>query len=81
MMMLAMVMFGLMMAGMIGGGLMVLHHLLKRKEQQMTMEKIKTTVIPEMEAMTNRMLNNCMEVAFDKTVEMTKKMTQMEHDD
>lgn len=78
---LVMVFVGLIMVGMIGAGLIVLNHLLKNKERQAAMEAVKTTVLPEMESMTNRMLEKCMDTAFSKTIEMTKKMMETQYDD
>lgn len=81
MMTLVLVFMGLIMVGMIGAGLIALNHLLKNKERQAAMEAIKTTVLPEMEAMTNRMLEKCMDTAFEKTIDMTKKMTESMYND
>lgn len=81
MMTLVLAFMGLIMVGMIGAGLIVLNHLLKNKERQAAMEMVRTTVIPELESMTNRMLEKSMDMAFNKTAEMTKKMMETQYDD
>lgn len=74
------VLFGLMaLAGLIIG-LMFLRHALKKRETAYTMETIKTTVIPELEAMTSRMLENSMDMVVNKSVEVAKKMTEAQFD-
>lgn len=62
------------MVGGIGGGLVLLHHLLEKQDKQEEMEQIKTKVLPELEAMTYRMLDKSFDMIPDKCVEMTKKM-------
>lgn len=62
------------MVGGIGGGLMILDHLLEKQDKQVEMEQIKTQVLPELEAMTYRMLDKTFDMIPDKCVEMTKKM-------
>ena len=70
------VMMGVMMIGMITAGLVTLHHLLKKKEQQAMMAAIKAEVIPEIEAMTNRMVKNSMDMVLAKSMDITKKMME-----
>ena len=65
---------GLITLGLIGIGLIAFHHLLKRKDGQMTMDQIKEKVIPELEQMTYRMLDKTMDELPDKCIEMTKRM-------
>ena len=71
---MVMVMMVVFMVAAIGAGLVILHHMLGRKDKQVTMEEIKNSVIPELETMTYRMLDKTMDMIPDKTVEMTKKM-------
>lgn len=71
---MVMVMMVTLMVAAIGAGLVVLHHLLERKDKQVAMDQLKKEVIPELEAMTYRMLDKTMDMIPDKTVEMTKKM-------
>lgn len=73
-----MVMFGLIGIGVIGAILIVLHHLLARKDKQMVMDAIKTTVIPELEKMTMDMMEKSMDIIPDKIGDMTKKMLQVQ---
>lgn len=73
-----MVMFGLVGIGVIGAILIVLHHLLARKDKQMVMDAIKTTVIPELEKMTMDMMEKSMDIIPDKIGDMTKKMLQVQ---
>ena len=68
------VMMWTIMAAVIGAGLIVLHHLLGRKDKQVMMEQFKKEVIPELEAMTYRMLDKSMDMIPDKMMDMTKKM-------
>ena len=70
------VVMGIMMIGMITAGLVALHHLLKKKEQQAMMAAIKAEVIPEIESMTSRMLTNSMDMIMNKSMEITKKMME-----
>ena len=58
----------------IGAGLMVLHHMLERKDKQVMMDQLKKEVIPELEEMTFRMLDRSMDMIPDKMVDMTKKL-------
>ena len=51
-------------------GIMFLHHYLRKKEMMESMEMMKTKVLPEMEEMTNRMLDNVM----NKTTEAMETM-------
>ena len=71
---MVMVMMVTLMVAVIGAGLVVLHHMLGRKDKQVTMDQLKKDVIPELESMTYRMLDKTMDMIPDKTVEMTKKM-------
>ncbi len=71
---LVMAMMGIMMIGMIGAGLIALHHLLNRKDKQMELETIKTIVIPELEKITLDMMEKSMDMIPDKITDMTKKM-------
>ena len=71
---MVMVMMVAFMVAAISGGLVLLHHMLGRQDKQVTMEQIKTQVIPELEAMTYRMLDKSFDMIPDKCVEMTKKM-------
>lgn len=73
MVMVIMVVF---MVAVIGAGLVVLHHLLERKDKQLMMEQIEKRMIPEMEAMTYRMLDKSFDMIPEKCVEMTKKMLE-----
>ena len=75
---MVMVMMVVFMVAAIGAGLVILHHMLGRKDKQVTMEEIKNSVIPELEAMTYRMLDKTMDMIPDKTVEMTKKMLKVQ---
>lgn len=69
------VMFGLIMAGIITAGLIVLHYELKKKESAHIVEAMKTTVIPAIQEMTKNVLNESMDMVFEKSIDMTKKMT------
>lgn len=71
---MVMVMMVTIMVAVIGAGLIVLHHLLGRKDKQVMMEQVRKEVIPEMEAMTYRMLDKSMDMIPDKMMDMTKKM-------
>lgn len=71
---MVMVMMVTIMVAAICAGLMVLHHLLERKDKQVMMEQIKKDVIPELEEMTFRMLDRSMDMIPEKMVDMTKKM-------
>lgn len=73
MVMVVMVVF---MVAVIGAGLVVLHHLLERKDKQLMMEQIEKRMIPEMEAMTYRMLDKSFDMIPEKCVEMAKKMLE-----
>ena len=77
---MVMVMMATILVAAIGAGLIVLHHMLGRKDKQVTMEEIKKDVIPELEAMTYRMLDKTMDMIPDKTVEMTKKMLKAQQE-
>ena len=70
------VLVGIMMIGMIAAGLVVLHHLLKKKEKQEMMTAIKAVVIPEIESMTNRTLERNMDMIMNKSIEVTKQMME-----
>ena len=81
MFMIVMVMvFGLMVAGIIGAGLIVLQHLLKKREKADTMESIRTIVIPAMEEMTLDMMDKSMDMIPDKSVVMLKKMLKAQQE-
>lgn len=71
---MVMVMMVTLMVAVIGAGLVVLHHMLGRKDKQVTMDQLKKDVIPELEAMTYRMLDKTMDMIPDKMMDMTKKM-------
>ena len=71
---------GLFTIGVIGLGLIAFHHILKKKEREMTMDQIKNKVIPELEAMTYRMLDKTMNDLPEKCVEMTKKMIKAQNE-
>lgn len=71
---MVMVMMVALMVAVIGAGLVVLHHMLGRKDKQVTMDQLKKDVIPELEAMTYRMLDKTMDMIPDKMMDMTKKM-------
>lgn len=71
---MVMVMMVTLMVAAIGAGLVVLHHMLGRKDKQVTMDQLKKEVIPELEEMTFRMLDRSMDMIPDKMVDMTKKM-------
>ena len=73
-----MVFMGLVMVGMIGAGLVILHHLLKKKEEQAKMDALKSTVIPELERMTLDMMNKMFDIIPEKTVEMTKSFMKVQ---
>lgn len=73
-----MVFMGLVMVGVIGAGLVVLHHLLKKKEEQAKMDALKSTVIPELERMTLDMMNKMFDIIPEKTVEMTKSFMKVQ---
>lgn len=75
---MVMVMMVALMVAVIGAGLVALHHMLGRKDKQVTMDQLKKDVIPELEAMTYRMLDKTMDMIPDKTVEMTKKMLKIQ---
>lgn len=68
------VMMVVLMVAAISAGLVVLHHMLERKDKQVTMDQLKKEVIPELEEMTLRMLDRSMDMIPDKMVDMTKKM-------
>lgn len=69
-----MVMMVTLMVAVIGAGLMVLHHMLERKDKQVMMDQLKKEVLPELEEMTFRMLDRSMDMIPDKMMDMTKKM-------
>ena len=71
---MVMVMMVIFMVAVIGAGLVILHHMLERRDKQVMMEQFKKDVIPELEAMTYRMLDKSMDILPDKMVEMTKKL-------
>lgn len=71
---MVMVMMVTLMVAVICAGLIVLHHLLERKDKQVMMEQVRKDVIPELEAMTYRMLDKSMDMIPDKMMDMTKKM-------
>ena len=71
---MVMVMMATFMVAAIGAGLVVLHHLLGRRDKEVTMDQLKKDVIPELETMTYRMLDKSMDMIPDKMVDMTKKM-------
>ena len=73
---MVMVMMVTLMVAVIGAGLVVLHHMLGRKDKQVTMDQLKKDVIPELEEMTFRMLDRSMDMIPDKMVDMTKKMLE-----
>ena len=73
-----MVFMGLVMVGVIGAGLVLLHHLLKKKEEQAKMDALKSTVIPELERMTLDMMNKMFDIIPEKTVEMTKSFMKVQ---
>ena len=71
---MVMVMMVTLMVAVIGAGLVVLHHMLERRDQQAMTDRLKKEVIPELEEMTFRMLDRSMDMIPDKMVDMTKKM-------
>lgn len=73
-----MVFMGLVMVSVIGAGLVILHHLLKKKEEQAKMDALKSTVIPELERMTLDMMNKMFDIIPEKTVEMTKSFMKVQ---
>lgn len=77
---MVMVIMVTLMVAVIGTGLVVLHHLLGRKDRQVMMDQLKKDVIPELEAMTYRMLDKTMDMIPEKTVEMTKKMMKAQYE-
>lgn len=78
MMNLVLAMVELMGIGTIGAGLVILHHLLKKKEAQAMAEAFKTTMIPEIKKMTMDMLKESMEIIPDMTIDMTKKFLKVQ---
>ena len=79
-MVMVMVMMVTIMVSVIGAGLIVLHHLLGRKDKQMMMEQFRKEAIPELEEMTYRMLDRSMDMLPDKMMDMTKKMLKAQKD-
>ena len=77
-MVMMMVMMVTLMVAVIGAGLVVLHHMLERKDKQVMMDQLKKEVIPELEEMTFRMLDRSMDMIPDKMVDMTKKMLEVQ---
>lgn len=77
---MVMVIMVTLMVAVIGTGLVALHHLLGRKDRQVMMDQLKKDVIPELEAMTYRMLDKTMDMIPEKTVEMTKKMMKAQYE-
>lgn len=72
------VLVGLMGIGLIGASLVALHHLLERKDKQVTFEQLKTQVIPELESMTMRMMDKTMDMLPEKCIDLTKKMLKVQ---
>ena len=75
---MVMVMMVTFMVAATGAGLVVLHHLLGRRDKEVTMEQLKKDVIPELETMTYRMLDKSMDMIPDKMADMTKKMLKVQ---
>lgn len=57
-------------------GLMFLANYLKKKEVVTSMDMMKEKLFPEMEAMTNRMMENVINKTIEASVEMTKRLTE-----
>ena len=74
------VLVGLMGIGLIGASLVALHHLLARKDKQVTFEQLKTQVIPELESMTIRMMDKTMDMLPEKCIDLTKKMLKAQRE-
>lgn len=60
-------------------GFMMLGYCLKKKEQENTIELMKKQLFPEMEKMTNRMLENTMKVTTESMTKMVKDMQEIQN--
>lgn len=77
------IIFGALVFGIVGAGLIVLNYLLAKKKQEEVFKGVKEAVIPEFESMTKRMLADSMDLVMEKSIAMTKKMMNgsLEDDD
>ena len=55
-------------------GFILLGYFLRKREREASMELLKKELFPEMEAMTNRMLENTMKTTMDCVVKMNKEI-------
>ncbi len=68
------IIFGALVFGGVGAGLILMNYFLKKKGTENYFNGFKAAIIPEVEGMTKRIMNDSMDLVMDKTVEMTKKM-------
>ena len=75
------IIFGALVFSVVGAGLILMNYFLKKKGTENYFKGFKTAVIPEVESMTKRIMNDSMDLVMNKTVEMTKKMMGSDFDE